>query len=435
MRSARPEQRATRPAQWYNTLMTKPTGHRRHESAQMSEPLAIAPRFLLLFSTTLRSRTAALGDLPSGLAPLPADAAKAYLDTLSDFEARLLGRRFRESRRITRQPVGRIALDGLPAGAPPHADVCLLQHKAGVALWEVWLVAPVQPLDASYWIARLDAEAQDGVVARVWRALAPLSERIAGAPRWSGLYFPLIVLRSTRYALAEIVERHGADLVRLLFLDRSDRPLKPDLVVEELARDYCGRVGGMSLLARHCGLDVHGREEPTEGSAPEALPPRSALPFLITLEVLLLERTVLQQLYERLSRQVPRTVDDLLALKQEVLDGLEEYYGALTTATRFSDAVTTDGERLFGIADLYDAVMDRLDAISFAITTRYQKRMTLLQVWLTVVFGATEIGFIASGIATWYYAKDLFAVLAWTIGASVVSGALLVGLLYGKLRD
>lgn len=415
--------------------MTPSTVDRRHEGAQAAAPIALAPRFLLLFSTALRSRNVGVGRLPSGVTSLPPQAAQAYLDTLSEFEARLLGERFLETRRITRLPVGRIALDGLPAGAPPHADVYLLQHTAGVALWEVWLVAPLQPLDATAWIERLDAGTQDGIVARVWGALAPLSERIAGTQRWSGVYFPLMILRSTRHTLQEIVERHGADLVRLLFLDRSMRPLKSELVVEELARDYCGREGGMSLLARHGGLDVHGREEPTWESSPEELPPRSALPFLITLEVLLVERTVLQRLYERLSRQVPRSVDELLALKQEVLDDLEEYYGALTTATRFSDAVTADGERLFGIADLYDAVMDRLDTISFAITTRYQKRMTVLQVWLTVVFGATEIGFIASGIATWYYTKDVLAVLAWTIGASIVSAALLVALLYGKLKD
>jgi hypothetical protein len=35
--------------------------------------------------------------------------------------------------------------------------------------------------------------------------------------------------------------------------------------------------------------------------------------------------------------------------------------------------------------------------------------MTLLQFWLTVVFGATEIGFIASGIAAWYYRTELLA--------------------------
>lgn len=235
--------------------------------------------------------------------------------------------------------------------------------------------------------------------------------------------------------MGEIIERHGTDLVRLLFLERSNRPLKPQVVEEELARDYCGRDGGMTLLARRSGLDVHGSEDLVDEDAWQTMPPQSALPFMVTLEVLLLERTVLQQLYERLSREVPRSVDALLALKQEVLDGLEEYYGALTSATRFSDAVTNDGEHLLGIAGLYDAVMDRLDTISFAITTRYQKRMTLLQFWLTIVFGATEIGFIASGIATWYYARDLGAVLSWTIGASLVSAAVLVAVLYRKVRD
>jgi len=78
--------------------------------------------------------------------------------------------------------------------------------------------------------------------------------------------------------------------------------------------------------------------------------------------------------------------------------------------------------------------MDRLDTVSFAITTRYQKRMTLMQFWLTVVFGATEIGFIASGIATWYYRAELWTVLAWTVGATLVSGLILVLLLRGKLE-
>lgn len=128
-------------------------------------------------------------------------------------------------------------------------------------------------------------------------------------------------------------------------------------------------------------------------------------------------------------------VEELLALKQEVLDALEKDFGAIIDATRFSDAVTADGERLLGLGDLYDAVRDRLDTVSFAITTRDQKRMTLLQFWLTVAFGATEIGFIASGIATWYYRAELGAVLGWTVGASVVSGLILIGLPYRKAKD
>jgi hypothetical protein len=143
---------------------------------------------------------------------------------------------------------------------------------------------------------------------------------------------------------------------------------------------------------------------------------------------------VLIHLYEQLSRHVPCSVDELLVIKQNVLDELEEYSGAITNATRFSDLVTSDGEYLFGLDNLYDAVVNRLDVISFEITTRYQNSMTLLQFWLTVVFGAAEIGFIASGIATWYYDTGLGLVLAWTIGITVVSGLILILLLRGKLK-
>lgn len=60
--------------------------------------------------------------------------------------------------------------------------------------------------------------------------------------------------------------------------------------------------------------------------------------------------------------------------------------------------------------------------------TNYQQRMTLLQFWLTVLFGATEIGFIAAGIVTWYYGSGLGTVLAWTVGVAAVSALILVGL-------
>lgn len=206
-------------------------------------------------------------------------------------------------------------------------------------------------------------------------------------------------------------------------------------MAEELARDYCARQGGMTLLSRRGGLDLRdAADDLSDQSIIPGLPPKSVRPFLITLELLLLEQAVLQHLYERLSRHMPNSVDELLALKQAVLDALEEYYGAITHATRFSEAVTADGERLLGLGDLYDAVMERLETVSFAITTRYQKRMTLLQFWLTVVFGATEIGFIAASIATWYYRTGLGTVLAWTVGASVASGLILVMLLRGKVE-
>ena len=405
-------------------------------SRSRDEPavLAVEPAFVLLFPLHLSHPFTAVGSPLAGFTPLNADAASAYVQRFAELETRLLGKAFLDARRIVRWPIGRIAFDGAPPDAPDHADVYLLAHKSGVGLWEVWLPATSQKFDATRWIDWLDPEAADGLVKTLWRTLGPLHRELTGAATWSGWYFPITLLRAPLLPLQSIVERYGPDLVHLLFLDRPGRPLKADLVAEELKRDYCSRDGGMTLLGRRSGLDVHGREDLAEGDPSEDLPPHSALPFIITLEILLLERSVLQALYERLSRHMPHSVDQLLTLKQKVLDSLEEYYGAIMTATRFSDAVTAAGERLLGIADLYDAVMVRLDAVSFAITTRYQNQMTLLQFWLTIVFGATEIGFIAASIATWYYRTELWAVLAWTLGAALVSGAGLTALLRGRAQ-
>jgi len=83
-------------------------------------------------------------------------------------------------------------------------------------------------------------------------------------------------------------------------------------------------------------------------------------------------------------------------------------------------------EGLLGIGDLYEAVMDRLDAVSFALTTRYQKRMTLLQFWLTIVFGATEIGFIGgadAGIAA--AGKGRMSAARGALGALLLAAALI----------
>jgi len=407
----------------------------RKERAETTASVAVEISFVLLFSVRLKGAFKGFGTTHPGVVPLPPDESRAYTAGLADFERRLLGSAFLETRRITRWPLGRIALDGVADDAPVHADVYLLSHKSGVALWEVWLRAPLQSFDAGRWIAWLDAEVEDGLIARLWSALGIVNHQIAGKTVWSGLYFPLTLLRVQSQSLATLVERHGADLVRLLFLDHSHRALKAAVVAEELARDYCARQGGMTLLARRSGIDLRDAEENIPEEAPtNGLPPKSALPFLVTLELLLLEHAVLQHLYDRLSRHMPKSIEELIVLKQEVIDGLEEYYGAITNATRFSDAVTADGERLLGVKDIYGAVMGRLETVSFAITTRSQRNMTLLQFWLTIVFGASEIGFVAASIATWHYRTELWLVLGWTIGAALVSGFGLALLLKGKVE-
>jgi hypothetical protein len=395
----------------------------------------VEPAFVLLFSIRLKGAFKGFDTSHPGVAPLPSGEAQAYMTGLTEFERRLLGKAFLETRRITRWPLGRIALEGLAENSPTHADVYLLSHKSGVALWEVWLPAPSQTFDASRWINWLDPEVEDGLVTRLWRILGSINHQITGKSTWSGLYFPLILLRVPLQPLTTFIEQHGPDIVRLLFLDHSHKPLKPEVVAEELSRDYCARQGGMTLLARRSGIDLRETaEDVTEDAPSNNLPPKSALPFLITLELLLLEHAVLQHLYDRLSRHIPKSVEELITLKQEVIDGLEEYYGAITNATRFSDAVTADGETLLGVGDIYDAVMERMEAVSFAITTRSQRQMTLLQFWLTIVFGASEIGFIAASIATWYYHTGLGAVLAWTVGAALVTGLGLALLLKGKVE-
>lgn len=257
----------------------------------------LEPAFVLLFSIRLRGPFKGFGMSHPGVAPLPAEESQAYMAVLAEFERRLLGKAFLETRRIMRWPLGRIALEGLSDNVPIHADAYLLSHKTGVALWEVWLPATPQNFDVARWIAWLDPEAEDGLVARLWRVLEPINHEITGKSVWSGLYYPLTLLRVPQQPLTAFIEQHGHDIVRLLFLDRSHRALKQEVVNEELARDYCAKQGGMTLLARRSGIDLHdATEDKTEDAVSANLPPKSALPFLITLELLLLEHAVLQHL-------------------------------------------------------------------------------------------------------------------------------------------
>lgn len=116
---------------------------------------------------------------------------------------------------------------------------------------------------------------------------------------------------------------------------------------------------------------------------------------------------MLQRLYDRLTHAGQRSIDDLLVLKQDVMDGLEEHYGSTLASIRFDGVVAQQGEDVLGIVDLFD-----LEMVSFTLSTEYQQRMMALQFSLTMVFGATEIDFIAASIATWYYLSGLGAVLA-----------------------
>lgn len=405
------------------------------ENDEVAGGLIATPAFMLLFTVQLNNPFEGFGGSWSGIALMPEDQSSAYTKLFADIEKRLLGETFQATRRIARWPLGRIALAGPSSTFPSCADVFLIAHKSGVALWEIWVPAPEQSFDAALWVDWLDPDTANGITAQIWRVLSPINQALTGKATWSGTFFPVSVLGVPEVPLEEIRAQHGEEIVRLLFLNHADWSLKRKTVVDELERDYCAREGGMTLLGRRSGVDLQASESLSGRDADDInLPPKTSVPFILTIELLQLERAVLQNLYERLSQSMPESVEGLLIVKREMLDALEEYYGAITTATRFSDAVTIDGERLLGITDLYSAVVTRLEAVSFEITTRYQKRMTALQFWLTIVFGATEIGFIASSIATWYFDTGLGTVLGWTIGAALVSGTGLAILLRGKLR-
>lgn len=92
------------------------------------------------------------------------------------------------------------------------------------------------------------------------------------------------------------------------------------------------------------------------------------------------------------------------------------------------------GEALFGINDLFDSVVERLEALTFEITTRNQKAVNRLGFWLTTSFGAIETGFVAASIATWYYVDNLWAVLGWTVGVTLATALVISQLLRWKLK-
>jgi hypothetical protein len=396
--------------------------------------------FSLLFTVSLDRKLtrveAGAAAMAAGLQPFVAAYLAAYQVLRGETERHVFGPTFIAAERLTHIPLGRMALAALADddNCPTSADVHLFMHVSGVALWEIWLPGQPQVFDARRWVAWLDEQAANSLPARLWQMLAPLNRSLGGLDTYRQ-YLPCSVVRLLNDSLAVMTDRHAADVVGLLWRDRSTRALKPAAIEAELQRDYCAREGGITLLGRRAAVDIHDRAD-NSASEPQTLglPPRSAVPFIVTLELLLVERAVLLQLYEQLSRATPSSIKSLLQLKQQVTDGLEEYYGATLAATRFGDAVAEDGEQMLGIIELYDALMDRLEAVSFALTTRYQQRMTEMQFWLTVVFGATEIGFIAASLATWHYRTELGAVLAWTMGATVVSAGVLVALLRPRMQ-
>jgi hypothetical protein len=278
-------------------------------------------------------------------------------------------------------------------------------------------------------------EDPDSLARRIWTCLSAGGGAAAHTPEMT---LPLMVLRWPEGSLDELVAAHAHELVKLLHRDTSPQRFKPRFVADELAGDFCRRAQGLSLLARHGALDVHARD-PHDGDAPEDHPddgplPRNTLPLLVTLELLCLERAVLRGFLDRFGGGVVGSIDELVALRRDIFDGLEEYYGTLAKTHGYTAEATARGEKLFGIHDLFDLVTDRLESLTFEITTRNQQTVSRLGFWLTTSFGAIETGFVAASIATWYYATDLGAVLAWTLGTTLATALGIAALLRATMK-
>jgi hypothetical protein len=383
------------------------------------------PAFVLLFAVTPDAAAGRVNP-PAGLDPIPDEVSESYRSRLESLQQRLLGERYLQARRLQRTSVGRLTLHGLD-GDPPYADIHLVVHKSGAAVWEVWLSAAPQPMDVARWIGWLDMEVDGSFARRIWDRLAPAVDGRSNIPEMA---MPLAVLRFRDGTLDQLVDLHGHDLVKLLHRDMSGERFKSRFVQEELQGDFCRREQGLSLIARNGAIDVHAEAQDTE----ESLLPRNTLPLLVTLELLCLERAVLRSFLDRFTRGVYGTVDDLIQLRRDIFDGLEEYYGTLAKTHGYTAEATALGETLFGIDDLFDSVVERLEALTFEITTRNQQSVNRLGIWLTTSFGAIETGFVAASIATWYYADDLGAVLGWTIGVTLVTALVISRLLRWRLK-
>lgn len=204
-------------------------------------------------------------------------------------------------------------------------------------------------------------------------------------------------------------------------------------------REHVAQQTALSLLSRNAAIDLHlqpsgvaaaDARATASWAASDAAPmPRDTLPLLVTPELLCLERCVLRGLLDRSQAGRVGTIDELVTLRRDIIDGLEEYYGTLARTHGYTAEATARGERLFGIDDLFESVVDRVEAPTFEITTRNQQTVNRIGFWLTILFGAIETGFVASGIATWYYADDLRAVLAWTVGVTALTALAIAALL------
>jgi hypothetical protein len=393
-----------------------------------AQPSVRATFVLLYAETMLGGSNDEVAFVPQLEAPEPAPASDDRIARIQEIERRLLGDRYQQAQRVSRRAAGRLQLGDWSDG-DVTIDVYRVGHVSGAAAWEVWVTAPPEPLEVQGWIDRLNLSVEHSLAVEIWGALNPARDGAGGgrleAPE---LYLPFSILRIEDRDRAAVVAEMGTELVRLLHLDASREHFKPSFVAHELAQDFCLREAGLSLLSQRSALDLHCGASDQE---------KAALPLLVSLELLVLERAALRRFHERLMGERTKQLGELLSLKRDVADGLEEYYGALAVGNAFSAQTMALGQSLLGIDDLHRSVIDRLDMVSFGITTRLEQQQNHASLSLAIVFGAIGNGFLAASLASWYYAdrSALGLVLAWTIAATLVTGAAIAAIMRVVTRE
>ncbi|MCW4047667.1 MAG: hypothetical protein NWE99_08945 [Candidatus Bathyarchaeota archaeon] len=349
----------------------------------------VLPEFVLLFTLPESENLNKTTRFWEETKQLPEEEKRKHLNAMEEVELRLLGEKFLKAGRINRLSIGRLGLTAKNAEIEPaSADIYLVSHKTGVALLEIRMDLPEQTFNPELWIPWLRPESIDGIVNQLRKRL--------GFPLDESSFFCFISVYVPEKSIRVFVKSHPADIIRLLYLDASPLPFKDDFVVNELDKDFCLRKSQASFMSYLTAIHISVRDKGVANELSSDIRAKCSLPFFVTIELLLLERQILGTYYDMLTASTFSSISNLIGLKDEILNGLEEYYGVITRVNQFSAPLIDYGEQTLGINNIYDSVIDRLDAVTFDITTRYQRNTSMLTFWLTVIFGALETVFLVS---------------------------------------
>ena len=112
--------------------------------------VVVDPTFVLLFSVQMNGTFSGFRSSMQNITPLGPEHLQGYAARFSELERHVFGEDFAAAGRTKRWPLGRIVIpnEGREVGFPSHADVYLVAHTTGTAIWEAWLRGPSQTLDA-----------------------------------------------------------------------------------------------------------------------------------------------------------------------------------------------------------------------------------------------------------------------------------------------